>query len=262
VTTLARSWRWVESEAIGYRRVWRGTVISSFVNPVLFLSAMGLGLGTLVDSTGDELAVPYLTFVATGLLAATAMQTSAGEGAFPVMAGIKWRKGFHGAITTPLGPSDIVLGMMIWGGIRLSFVLSVFALISVAFGALEIGPALLAVPPAILTGLAFQSTVTAYTVTRENEISLSTLFRFGIIPLFLFSGTFFPISQLPQPLQIVAYFTPLFHGVELVRKIALPGADSSIVTSLPIWVHVVYLTVMTVAGTFFASRWLDRRLRQ
>src|SRR5512145_790658 len=106
MTTLARSWRWVESEAIGYRRVWRGTVISSFVNPVLFLSAMGLGLGTLVDATSNQLSVPYLAFVATGLLAATAMQTSAGEGTFPVMAGIKWRKGFHGAITTPLGPAD------------------------------------------------------------------------------------------------------------------------------------------------------------
>jgi lipooligosaccharide transport system permease protein len=261
VTALSRSWRWVESEAIGYRRVWRGTVISSFVNPVLFLTAMGLGLGQMVDSGTDDLGVPYLTFVATGLLAATAMQTSAGEGAFPVMAGIKWRRGFHGAITTPLGPPDIVVGMMIWGTIRLTFVLTVFALISVAFGALEVGPALLAVPPAVLTGLAFQSTVTAYTVTRENEISLSTLFRFGIIPLFLFSGTFFPISQLPQPLQVVAYLTPLFHGVELVRKIALPGAGSSIVTSLPVWVHVAYLIVMAVTGIVLASIWLGRRLR-
>ena len=199
MTSLTRSWRWVEWEAIGYRRVWRGTVISSFVNPVLFLSAMGLGLGTLVDSSTDDLGVPYLTFVATGLMAATAMQTSAGEGAFPVMAGIKWRKEFHGAITTPLSPTDIVRGKMIWGSIRLTFVLTVFALISVAFGALDLGPALLAVPPAVLTGLAFQATVTAFTVTRENEVSLSTLFRFGIIPLFLFSGTFFPISQLPDP---------------------------------------------------------------
>jgi lipooligosaccharide transport system permease protein len=261
MTALTRSLRWVESEVIGYRRVWRGTVFSSFISPVLFLSAMGLGLGTLVDSGSEDLGVPYLAFVATGLLAATAMQTSAAEGAFPVMAGIKWRKVFHGAITTPLGPPDIVLGMMIWGTIRLTFVLTVFAVVSVLFGALELGPALLAVPPAVLTGIAFQSTVTAYTVTRENEIALSTLFRFGIIPLFLFSGTFFPISQLPQPLQVVAYLTPLFHGVELVRKIALPNADSSIVTTLPAWMDVAYLTVMAAAGTFLAARWLGKRLQ-
>jgi lipooligosaccharide transport system permease protein len=87
------------------------------------------------------------------------------------------------------------------------------------------------------------------------------LFRFGIIPLFLFSGTFFPISQLPQPLQVVAYLTPLFHGVELVRKIALPNADSSIVTTLPAWMDVAYLTVMAAAGTFLAARWLGKRLQ-
>jgi lipooligosaccharide transport system permease protein len=261
MSALTRPMRVVESELIAYRRTWRGTVISSFVNPVLFLSAIGLSLGTLVDASDNDLAVPYLAFVATGLMAATAMQSGAGDGAFPVMAGIKWRKEFHGAITTPIGPSDIVLGRFYWGAIRLTFMLVVFAIISVLFGALEIGPALLAVPPAVLTGLAFQTVVTAFTVTREDETSLSTMFRFGIIPLFLFSGTFFPISQLPDVLQAVAYVTPLFNGVELVRKIALPEVDSSVVTSIPIWVHFTYLAVMTTVGLVLSSRFLERRLK-
>jgi lipooligosaccharide transport system permease protein len=261
MSALTRPFRVVESELLAYRRTWRGTVISSFVNPVLFLSAMGVTLGTLVDDSANDLAVPYLAFVATGLMAATAMQGGAGDGSFPVMAGIKWRKEFHGTITTPLDPTDIVVGRFYWGAIRLTFILSVFAVIAMLFGALEIGPALLAVPPAILTGLAFQTTVTAFTVTREDDISLSTLFRFGIIPLFLFSGTFFPISQLPDFLQRVAYATPLFHGVELVRKIALPDVDSSVATSLPIWVHVAYLLVMTAIGLVLASRFLERRLK-
>jgi lipooligosaccharide transport system permease protein len=251
----------VESELVAYRRTWRGTVISSFVNPVLFLAAMGVGLGGLVDATDNELAIPYLAFVATGLMAATAMQAGAGDGSWPVMAGVKWRKEFHGAITTPIGPADIILGRFYWGVIRLTFMLVVFAVIAVAFGALEIGPALLAVPPAVVTGLAFQTAVTAFTVTREDETSLSTLFRFGIIPLFLFSGTFFPISQLPDALQWIAYATPLFHGVELVRKIALPDVDASVVTELSIWVHVAYLVVMTGLALFLASRFLGRRLR-
>jgi len=261
MSTLTRPWRWVEGEVVGYRRTWRGTVISSFVNPVLFLSAMWLILGSLVDAGPNDLAIPYITFVASGLLAATAMQTSAGEAAWPVMAGIKWRKGYHGAITTPLGPRDIVVGSVIWGIIRLTFVLAIFAVISVLFGALEIGPALLAVPPGVLTGLAFQSAVMAFTVTREDETSLSTLFRFGIIPLFLFSGTFFPISQLPEFLQRVAYATPLFHGVELVRKVAIPGVDASVVTTLPIWVHFAYLLAMGGLGIYLSSHFLDRRLR-
>lgn len=261
MTALTRPFRVVESEMIAYRRTWRGTVISSFVNPVLFLSAMGVGLGTMVDASSNDLAIPYLAFVATGLMAASAMQAGAGDGAWPVMAGVKWRKEFHGAITTPISPADIVTGRLYWGVIRLSFMLGVFALISVLFGALEIGPALLAVPPGVLTGLAFQTVVTAFTVTRDDETSLSTLFRFGIIPLFLFSGTFFPISQLPDLLQGVAYATPLFHGVELVRKVALPGVDTTVVTALPAWVHLAYLVVMTAVGIFLASRFLDRRLR-
>jgi lipooligosaccharide transport system permease protein len=261
MSTLTRPFRVVESELVAYRRTWRGTVISSFVNPVLFLTAMGVGLGSLVDATDNDLAIPYLAFVATGLMAASAMQAGAGDGSWPVMAGIKWRKEFHGAITTPIGPADIVVGRFYWGVIRLTFMLGVFAIISVLFGALEIGPALLAVPPAVVTGLAFQTAVTAFTVTRDDETSLSTLFRFGIIPLFLFSGTFFPISQLPDFLRWIAYATPLFHGVELVRKIALPEVDASAVTALPIWAHVAYLVIMTALGLFLASRFLSRRLK-
>ncbi|HEY6628034.1 MAG TPA: ABC transporter permease [Acidimicrobiia bacterium] len=261
MTALTRSFRVVEAELVVYRRTWRGTVISSFVNPLLFLSAMGLSLGTLIDSSGADLGVPYLTFVASGLMAATAMQAGAGEGSFPVMAGIKWRKEFYATIATPLAPADIVYGRFLWTIIRLTFILVVFAIISVLFGALELGPALLAVAPAVLTGVAFTTTVTAFTVTQENDTSLSTLFRFGITPLFLFSGTFFPISQLPAFLQKVAYVTPLFHGVELVRKVALPEADQSVVTAMPMWIHVVYLTAMTVIGLVLSARLLDKRLR-
>jgi lipooligosaccharide transport system permease protein len=144
---------------------------------------------------------------------------------------------------------------------RLAFVLLVFAVIAVLFGALEIGPALAAIPPGVLTGIAFTTAITAWTLTQEDGRSLSTLFRFLIVPLFLFSGTFFPISQLPDWLEPVAYATPLFHGVELVRKIALPDADASIVTSLPLWVHVAYLLVMAVAGLYLSIRLLDKRIR-
>jgi len=235
-------------------------MISSFVNPILFLGAMGLGLGTLVDANND-IGVSYLAFVATGLLAASGMQNGAVDGSFPVMAGIKWRKSYDGMITTPVSPADIVYGRFIWSTLRLTFVLTVFAIIAVLFGAMELGPALLAVPPGVLTGLAFASAITAWTVTREDDTSLSTLFRFGIVPLFLFSGTFFPISQLPDFLQPVAFATPLFHGVELVRKIALPGAGDELVTSIPMWVHVGYLTIMTVIGLVLAARFLDRRLK-
>lgn len=261
MTVLTRSVRVVEAELVNYKRTWRGTVISSFVNPVLFLASLGVGLGTFVDSSAADLGVPYITFVATGLIAATAMQAGASEGTFPVMAGIKWRKGFFGVITTPVGPADIIYGRTLWAAIRTTFILVVFVLIAVLFGAIELRHGLLAVAPGVLTGLAFSTTSTAFTATRENETSLSTLFRFGITPLFLFSGTFFPISQLPTYLLPIAYVTPLFHGVELVRKVALPEVDDRMVTSLPIWAHVAYLVAMTVVGILLANHYLDRRLR-
>ena len=262
-TTLSRSLRYAESEVIAYRRTWRGTVINSFVTPVFFLAAMGAGLGTLVDSgTGEPLAISYLTFVASGLIAANAMQNGAGDGSFPVMAGILWRKNFLGTVTTPLGPADIVWGRLIWGVGRLLFVLGVFAVIAVLFGALDLGPALAAIPPGVLTGVAFTTVITAWTLTQKDGTSLSTLFRFFVVPLFLFSGTFFPISQLPDWLEPVAYATPLFHGVELVRKFALPGVDETIVTGIPIWVHFAYLTLMAAIGVYFSIRLLDKRIRQ
>ena len=261
-TTLSRSLRYAESEVIAYRRTWRGTVITSFVNPVFFLAAMGAGLGTLVDDgTGQALSISYLTFVASGLMAANAMQNGAGDGSFPVMAGVLWRKNFHGTVTTPLGPADIMWGRLIWGMGRLLFVLVVFAIIAVLFGALEIGPALTAIPPALLTGIAFTTAISAWTLTQKDGRSLSTLFRFLIVPLFLFSGTFFPISQLPDWLEPVAYATPLFHGVELVRKFALPGVDESIITSIPGWVHFGYLLVMAAVGMYWSIRLLDKRIR-
>jgi lipooligosaccharide transport system permease protein len=113
----------------------------------------------------------------------------------------------------------------------------------------------------VLTGLAFTTVITAWTLTQKDGTSLSTLFRFAIVPLFLFSGTFFPISQLPDLLRPVAYITPLFHGVEVVRKIALPDADASIVTGVPIWVSLLYLSAMTALGIYLSVRLLDRKLR-
>jgi lipooligosaccharide transport system permease protein len=175
---------------------------------------------------------------------------------------VLWRKNFIGTITTPLGPSDIIWGRLIWGIGRLVFVLGVFAIIAVLFGALELGPALAGIAPAVLTGVAFTTTITAWTLTQKDGSSLSTLFRFLIVPLFLFSGTFFPISQLPDWMQKIAYVTPLFHGVELVRKVTLPGVNGAIVTSMPIWVHVAYLLVMAAVGLYLAIRLLDRRIRQ
>ena len=218
---------------------------------------MGVGLGELVDegTGGASLDIPYLTFLAPGLLAATAMQTAAGDASYPVMAGIKWRKTYEATLSTPIGVPELLLGHLGWVTLRITFVSVVFAAVMTVFGATTLVEGLAAVPPAVLTGLAFAALVTAYTARLKNETGLASLFRFGIVPLFLFSGTFFPIEQLPDYIEPLAYLTPLWHGVELCRGLAL-GLDYAV----PPLLSVAYLVVWTAGGAFLSIRTLRRRL--
>lgn len=249
--------RVVEGHARTYLRTWKGTAATTFAAPVLFLAAMGLGLGALVDD-GRGAAVPagtYLAFLAPGLLAATAMQTAATDTTWPVMAGIKWLKTYHAALATPVSPRDLVAGHLGWVTLRIGFSALVFAAVMVAFGATGPAAAALAVLPAVLTGAAFASLITAYSASRENEYALATLHRFVVMPLYLFSGTFFPLSQVPSALQPIAYVSPLWHGVELTRAAALGGAPA-----WPAAVHTAVLVVCVVVGFPLAVRALTARL--
>jgi lipooligosaccharide transport system permease protein len=235
-------------------------VISTFFSPVLFLIAMGIGLGSLVDQgrgQADLGGLGYLAFLAPGLLVATAMQTGAGDGSWPVMAGIKWTKQYHATLATPVGVRDLVVGHLGWIGIRLAFVSVVFIAITAAFGAVESWWGAAAVIPAVVTGLAFAAATTAYAAHLESDTGLSTLFRFGIVPMFLFSGTFFPISQLPDWLEPLAYVVPLWHGVELARGMAL-----GLPTTWSPAIHVAYLLAWIVGGTLVAFRTFRKKLRQ
>lgn len=254
--TVTPSLRVFEAHAIVYRNTWRGSIAYTFLNPLLFLLAMGVGLGTLVDERGGTLdGVGYLAFLAPGLLAASAMQTAANDCSWPVMAGIKWRKTYQAALSTPLGTTDLVLGHLAWVGIRLLLTTTVFVAITALFGAVSVGPGLLALIPALATGMAFATAITAFTARLDSDVALSMLFRFGIVPLFLFSGTFFPISQLPGWMHPVAYATPLWHGVDLARSFAL-GIDPR----FGVGVELGYLGVWIVAGTLAAIHNFERRL--
>ena len=255
--TVPGAVRYFESRARTYRHQWRGTVISSFANPIMFLAAMGLGLGTLVDAgtSGVAAGFSYLSFLAPGLLAATMMQSATGDSAWPVMAYIKWLKTYDAVLATPMNVRDIVGGHLGFVAARMTFIAVIYTFIAVAFDAYGLGRGLLAVLPAVLTGVTFASVVMAYTIHVKNEVGLSNLFRFGIVPMFLFSGVFFPISQLPDWLEPVAFITPLWHGVQLTRAAAL-GVDPQ----FSAWVSVMYLVVLTTIGAVVASRSLHERL--
>ncbi len=255
---LTSSLRVFEAAGRVYRRTFRGSLISTFLNPVLYLAALGAGLGSLVDSGSGSSplpGVPYLAFLAPGLLAAAAMQTGAGDAAYPVMAGIKWTKTYHAVLATPVGTTDLVAGHLGWVLVRVSMTALVFAGVMAAFGAASVPRALLACLPAILTGIAVGAAVTAYTASLESELGLAYLFRFGVVPMFLFSGTFFPITQLPGWVQPVAMVTPLWHGVELARAAALGTAPA-----WPAAAHTAYLLTWLTAGAALAARQFRRRM--
>ncbi len=240
-----------------YRRTWRGSIYSSLLNPLLFLSAMGLGLGSMIDKHGTARlgGVSYLVFLAPGLLAATAMQTGVGEATYPVFGSVKWNKTYQAASATPLRPADIFHGHLLFVTMRLAMNCGMFLAVAAALGAVSSPMVLLALPVAVLTGLAFVAPIEAWAVTRTTDTSFAMIFRFGLIPLFLFSGIFFPITQLPVWLRPVAYATPLWHGVALCRALALgtatPGASL---------LHVVYLLAVAAAGVFAGQRTYRRRL--
>lgn len=238
-----------------YRRSWRGTIVTSVLNPVFYLAALGIGLGTLVDRSGNGLGVEYVDFVAPGLLAATAMQVAAGESSWPVVGAIKWTRAYIAMLATPLGTRDVLLGHQLFIATRVLTSCTIYLLAIAAFGALRSPLAVLALPAALLVGTAFALPIAALAAQLKSDVQLNSLFRFGIVPMFLFSGTFFPVSRLPALLETLAYATPLWHGVELCRGLTL-----GTIGALPALGHAGYLLAWTLAGLVLAGRSYRRRL--
>ncbi len=240
-----------------YRRTWRGSIYSSVLNPVLYLGAMGVGLGSLVNAHGTASlgGVSYLAFLAPGLMAAAAMQTAMGESTYPVFGSVKWLKTYQAAAATPLRPADLFHGHLMFTTLRLAMNSAVFLAIMAAFGAARSPWVLACLPAAVLTGLAFATPIEAYAMTCKKDSSFALLFRFGVIPLFLFSGTFFPITSLPAVVRPLAYLTPLWHGVALCRSLSLGTAQPG-QTAL----HVGYLLAVTAAGIYAGNLTYRRRL--
>ena len=254
---MTRALRIVQRNAMVYRRTWRGTLFFSFLQPTLFLLAMGVGLGGLIDRNGTAPGHEgFLNFLAPGLLAAACMNTATFESSFPVNARMVWRHNYEAITATPVGVLDLVIGELLWVGVRLTTVAMAFAAVMTAFGVHRSPLFPLAIPAAVLTGLAFSAPIIAYAATIKSGGNFNAMYRFGITPLFLFSGVFFPIAQLPRSLQAFAWLTPLFHGVALIRGLTSGSLES------PAWIaHVVYLTAMMCAGVAVATRTFERRLR-
>jgi lipooligosaccharide transport system permease protein len=256
MTVLAASGRVFQRNWLVYRRLWRRSLAFGFLQPVLFLTAMGIGIGSLIG-TQDLSAfggIPYIDWLGPGLLAAMAMQTSTFESTYPIMNKIMWGRNYEAMLSTPISIRSILFGELSWGAFRIGTLATVFLVVLLLFGIPRTPLAVLAIAFAVLTGLAFSACLIAFTATQKNDVGFSAIFRFVINPLFLFSGTFFPLTQLPDFARAIAWATPLFHGVELIRGAILNQLDATAV------LHVAYLLAMLAIGVYLAERFLTRRM--
>ncbi|CAM5503004.1 ABC transporter permease [Leifsonia shinshuensis] len=237
-------------------------LVTGFGNPFLYLFAMGVGLGSLVSANLGPTAVngvSYLAFVAPALLCTAAVTVASEEFTYPVMLGFKWNPTFVGISASPIAPGQIIDGVVISVVARLLGTSVVYYLFMLLFGAVPSPWGWLAIPVATLGGLAFGAPVMAYVATLEQDTGqIAMLMRFVLLPMTLFSGTFFPLASMPVYLQWIGWISPLWHSTELARVFAYGYPE-------PLWltvVHVLYLAALFVVFWRWARRIAGRRLNK
>ncbi|KGJ72489.1 ABC transporter [Cryobacterium roopkundense] len=258
-TVATRSRRWGSWYVAEHRfRVMRSyaqtVVVTAIGNPLIYLYAMGVGLATLVDGNlggAGVNGVSYLVFVAPALLASAAIAVASEEFSYPIMLGFKWNPVFFGMNASSIQPGQIINGIVISVAVRMLVTCVIYYVFMLLFGAVPGPLGFLTVPVALLTGLAFGALFMAYTATLKDDTGqLAMVMRFIILPMTLFSGTFFPLDVLPPYLQWIGWISPLWHGTELSRVFAYGMPE-------PLWlsvVHVVYLTGLLALGWILARR--------
>lgn len=259
-----RSRRWgawyVAEHKIRQMRGYAGTVIATAIGtPVLYLFAFGVGLATLISgNVGPVAGVSYIEFVAPALLASAGVLVAMEEYTFGILLGLKWNATFVGMNASPITARQIVDGIMIFVTLRMAVTTGVYFIVMVLFGAVHSPWALLTIPAGMLGGFAF-SPVAAYAATiEEDRGQFAILQRVVILPLTLFSGTVFPLTQLPIFLQWIGWLSPLWHASELGRQFVYGPTE-------PIWltiVHVLYLVGLGILGWQLCARNVARRLNK
>ncbi len=245
----------LEHQFIRYRATWRSTVISSLLFPIFFLVTIGFGLGSQIDDTSSLGTTDYASFVGPGVLATVAMLQAGGLSLWPTLGAIKWEGTYQAALATPLTAAELATGHILWIGIRVLVGASLYLSVLVMFGIATSPLAALAPLAAALTGLAFAAPLSAFTATREKDSSFGPINRVGLTPMFLFSGAFFPVSQLPDTVEWFSRAMPVWHGVALSR---------GLITGTIGWFgavgHTAYLLLWILVGWLFAVRTFTARL--
>lgn len=245
----------LEFDLVGYKRTWRGSVLSSFVLPVLMVFGFGVGVGSLVDAGGRLGGVSYLDYIVPGMIASVALQTAFFESSWPIMSRFVWVRTYHAMVAAPLRVGDIVAGDLLFIGLRVISTSAVFVAITAAFGAVHSLWALTVPLVAGLLGLAAAAPIFAYAARMETDSYFPLLQRFVVIPMSLFAGVFFPVDSMPVGLRWLAYISPLWHGVEICRAGTFGVGDP-----LRLAGHLAYLALWLVVGFWLARLAYRRRL--
>jgi lipooligosaccharide transport system permease protein len=251
-------------------RCWRRYLLSSLAEavgtPLLYLLALGVGLGSLIDSNsaGQSGSVPpgigYLDYIAPALLVAAAIQVGVGESSYPAYSRFKWTRVFWGITATPVTPGEVCDGEVLFNATRMLAGSTLYYLVLLAFGAAGRPAGVLMIPIAMLTGLSCAVWVLALGARMRSEGgAFNVLFRFVLVPMTLFSGSFFPITEMPLAVRWLAWISPLWHGNELARGAAL-GAEFSAGGGWAAVGHLAYLSILLVAGLLMARGSYRRRL--
>jgi lipooligosaccharide transport system permease protein len=244
----------VERNIYVYRHTWI-VLLSGFFEPLFYLGSIGFGLGALVGTVNGPGGQPisYQLFVAPALLGSAAMNGAIAEGTFNFFFKLRYNKTFDSILSTPLSPGDIAVGELVWALIRGGIYAVAFLIVMAVLGLIVSPWVVLAVPGALLIGFAFGAVGMAATSFMRTWQDFD-LIQLVILPLFLFSGTFYPLDAYPDALRIVVQVTPLYQGVDLLRSLVVGHLDPSLL------VHVAYLTVMGIGGLAIVSRRLDKLL--
>jgi lipooligosaccharide transport system permease protein len=241
---------WLRNARV-FSKLWRGALLPTFLDPFLYLLALGFGLGTYVARING---IPYEDFIAPGLIASAAMWSSAFETTYNVYFRMNELRLYDNVLSTPVEVQDLVAGDLAWSASRATVYGVVVLVVVAAFGLISSWWALLIPPFVVLGALCFS--VIGYTFTTLiPKIDLySYFFTLGITPMFLFSGLFFPFNELPGWVEVVAWFMPLYHLVEITRGLATDPAIWSILG------NAVWLAALTAVLFVVPVRALRRKL--
>jgi lipooligosaccharide transport system permease protein len=233
-----------------YKKLYKSSIAFNFLEPVLYLVALGLGLGAFVREING---VPYINFIAPGLIASSSMFATASECTYGTYVRMTYQKTFDAILATPVNINDLVAGELMWGATKSAFYGSIIAVVISLFGLISSPAILLIVPLLFISGLIFAETAVIATALVPGIDSFSYFFTLLLTPSFLFSGIFFPIETLSPIVAKIAFFTPLYHLVNICRAFSAGALNT-------VTLDIVWLVAVAALLAPYPFRLMKRRI--